>query len=505
MCDPASSAHESSPPTRSCSGTCSGACPKKTPARAPASASRSPQGRIRPSLDSVTTFGTTGKRTTLYPSVSPGPFLNARTLVGVLLVGLFLSLPWIPIGGAPAVFLDVASQRFHLFGLTFLPQDLWLAFFIITGLGFTLFAITALWGRIWCGWACPLTVFLDLVRRVERWLEGNGPERKRFDTEPWGAGKILRRLLKHAAMGGLALVLAHGVLAYFVSLPSLGDMMRHSPSAHFRAFLLVSALTLLLWFNFAWFREQFCIVLCPYGRLQSVLTDEHSLVIGYDSRRGEPRSPVRSSPSHETRGDCIDCLKCVQVCPTGIDIRQGLQLECIGCAACLDACNGVMEKLDRPKGLIRYDSLAGLRGLPKKFWRPRIVLYSALILLGSTAFGLGLSTLRPAAVSLTRIPGPPYFLEGETLRNQFLLRIINKRSVPAQLRWHIEGPAPEGLAIQGALEETINRWDEALSPLVVTLPRRDWKPHAPLQLVITDADGKPIARKPLALLGPDPL
>lgn len=523
MCD----THLHASPARTCAGACSGSCRKRPPSPPPpaspplaaplpaaehgsrSSAENDPAPppaaakRILPSLDSVTTFGATGKRQMPRPTHVDGRFSRARRAVGLGLLLLFLFLPWIPIGGAPALFLNLREQRFHLLGLTFLPQDLWLIFFLISGLGFTLFALTALLGRVWCGWACPLTVFLDLVRRVERWLEGEGPAQKRLESEPWTLAEGVRRLLKHGAMAGLALLLAHGLLAYFVSLPGLFQMMHEPPQAHWRAFLGVSTLGGVLWFNFAWFREQFCIVLCPYGRLQSVLTDEHSLVVGYDARRGEPRGKMADRRTAAKGGDCVDCLKCVRVCPTGIDIRQGLQLECIGCAACIDACDSVMTKLHRPKGLIRYDSMAGLKGEAKRVWRPRMALYLALGLLGVTALSFGISTLRFANVSVTRMSGPPYFVDGTQLRNQFLLRLVNKRARVARFEIGWEGSVPRGLRLQGDLKEEIARWGEKQTPLVLTVPISEWKPGTRLRLVIRDEWGVTIAHKTVDILGPE--
>ncbi len=515
MCTPALTEAKQS----SCGGTCGADCKRialKAAAKqgtllpaAPAAAETSRAApiptRSTPTLDEVTTFGAEGRRVMPHPTQARGPFTRARALSGVFLLALYLALPWIHIEGAPAVFLDVAQRRFHVCGGTFLSQDLWLAFFLISGLGFGLFAVTALWGRIWCGWACPLTVFLDVVRRVEGWLEGDGPARRLLAAAPPSLEKTLRRLAKQAVFGVLATVVAHGFLAYFVSLPKLFGMLRESPAAHPGAFLLVLGTTALLWFAFAWFREQFCIVLCPYGRLQSVLTDEHSLVIGYDSQRGEPRGGGRAADG--PRGDCVDCAKCVQVCPTGIDIRQGLQLECIGCAACVDACDSVMHKLKRPAGLIRYDSLAGLNGGlnggPRVFWRPRLALYAALMFAGITAASFALSTVRSAVVSVTRLPGAPYFVQGESVRNQFLLRIFNKLPSPGLFRIELDGPRPEGMELQGATGEQVPGWGEAKVTLVATAPIAQLHRQTTVQLLVKDEAGAVLARKPLTLIGPD--
>ncbi|RYD30018.1 MAG: 4Fe-4S binding protein, partial [Verrucomicrobiaceae bacterium] len=230
----------------------------------------------------------------------------ARRLFAVLLLAVYILLPWIPINGSPAVFLDVANRRFHLFGLTFLAQDLWVAFFAVSGAGFILFYLTALFGRLWCGWACPYTVFLEhAVRRVERWIEGDAQSRRRLDAMPWRGMKILRRGLSLTATFLISLLVAHFFLAYFVSLPGLWKMMLSRPGEHWFAFCVVMLVTLTLFFCFAWFREQFCIVLCPYGRIQSALTDEHTLTVAYDRGRGEPRG----RPGAAGVGDCVNCLR----------------------------------------------------------------------------------------------------------------------------------------------------------------------------------------------------
>ena len=451
-----------------------------------------------PSLERVTTINRDGSRRFIHPADVHGPFTRWRALVGWLLVGVYVALPWIPIQGNPAVFFDVAVRQFHLFGLTFVAQDLWLAFFVISGVGFALFYVAALLGRIWCGWGCPQTAFLDITRRMERWIEGNSLARQRLDQMPWTLEKTLRRGLKHAVLAGFALVLAHVFLSYFISLPRLYAMMRQAPSEHWGAFSFVFLTAAALWFDFAWFREQFCIVLCPYGRLQSVLVDPDTLVIGYDTKRGEPRGP-KSQPD---TGDCVDCNRCVQVCPTGIDIRQGLQMECIGCAACVDACNTVMSKLDRPQGLIRYDSINGLVGKPTRWIRPRILLYTALLCLGAAALSAGVSTLHLANMSVVRMSGAPYFLEQGNVRNQFLLRLINKRNEPLSFDIEMLG-GPANLRVNGAQPPvTVPALSEQIRPLVIALPRTDFTREFPLQVRVRSADGKTTLQKELTFIGP---
>ncbi|MCA9606186.1 MAG: cytochrome c oxidase accessory protein CcoG, partial [Myxococcales bacterium] len=280
-----------------------------------------------------------GNRNFVHPADVKGRFVYARYVVFAILIGIWAALPWIPINGHPALFLDVQHRQFFLFGNTFNAQDAWLLFFIFSGVGLSIILVTAVVGRVWCGWACPQTVFLEgMFRRIERLVEGPRNVRIRRNDGPWSFDKIWRKVVKHALFVLSALFVSHVLLSFFVSMPSLLEMVQRSPAEHPTAFAWMLAVSFVLYGNFAWFREQFCMIICPYGRLQSVLTDRDSLVVGYDEGRGEPRGKAKDPNT----GDCVDCKRCVHVCPTGIDIRNGLQLDCIGCTACIDACDEVM-------------------------------------------------------------------------------------------------------------------------------------------------------------------
>jgi len=468
----------------------------------------------RPNRDFVTTIREDGSRLFLHPAEARGRFTNWRRWSGWLLIAIYLSLPWIPVGGHPAVFLDIAGRRFHLFGFTLAFQDTWLMFFGITGLGFSLFFITALLGRVWCGWACPQTVFLEHVyRRIERWLEGDAVARRQLDAAPWTFGKVVRRGAKQVVFFTISAVIAHLFLAYYVSVPELWAMMSAAPATHWASFVFVFMFTAILYFNFAWFREQLCIVICPYGRLQSVLIDEHSLVIGYDGKRGEPRGKsgapkIKSNPigyfeSEASQGDCIDCNRCVQVCPTGIDIRQGLQIECIGCAACIDACDAVMDKVQRPRGLVRYDSQSGFSGGPTRWLRARIYLYLVLLAVGASVATWALSTVRPANLGISRLAGAPYFVTEDGVRNQFLVRLVNKRDVP--VRFVITLPdAPESLVrtgLDGVVE--LAPLAEEVRPLVVQMPRAKYENEFTLTVRVSDEAGSFTLERTVKFVGPD--
>lgn len=454
-----------------------------------------------PTLDTLSTIRTDGSRSFVHPADVKGRLTSLKKLVAFVLLVVYAALPWIPVNGYPAVFLDVQERRFHFMGLTLAMQDLWVGFFLITGLAFSLFYVTALFGRLWCGWTCPYTVFLEHVyRRIERLIDGDATARRRLEDAPWTKSKVSRRVFKHGVFLFVSAVIAHIFLSYFVSLGKLYEMMKGSPSEHLMAFGVMAFMTGALYFAFSWFREQFCIILCPYGRLQSALTDDHSVIVGYDQKRGEPRGKVGS-----TTGSCIDCRRCVQVCPTGIDIRQGMQLECIGCAACVDACDDIMIKLKRPTGLVRYDSYVGLHGGKTKVIRPRIVLYTLLLILGTGAFLLSVSRLSSMNASAVRMIGAPFYVADGILRNQFLIRVINKHNSPSTYRLEIVGGMPPQLNVAGFVERLqLPALGEEQKTLVLSMPESAFTEPFKLQVKVTDeVHGDTINTRVMEFLGPD--
>ncbi len=424
-----------------------------------------------------------GKRHAIQPADVRGRFHRARNVVLAVLLALWAALPWVSLRGHPAVFLDVDERRFFLFGTTFNAQDTWMLFFVLTGVGFGLVYATAVAGRVWCGWACPQTVFLEgIFRRIERMVEGPRASRMRRNARPWTAGKVVRKLAKHTLYLAASFFVAHVFLSYFASLPKTLQMVRQSPSAHPEAFAWAAAMTALFYGNFAWFREQLCVVLCPYGRLQSALLDEHSLVVGYDAGRGEPRA----KKGMEGAGDCVDCRRCVVVCPTGIDIRNGTQMECLACTACIDACDEVMDKLGRKRGLVRYDSQDGLAGKPRKILRPRVVLYAVLLLVGVAVAALATRTRRDFEVGMLRLPGEPYAMEGGEVRNMLQLHLVNKRASAAGYRVEVE-PVPGMTAVVSMPSVTLQALSDARVPLVLSMRKERFHGGFPIKVNVTRA------------------
>jgi cytochrome c oxidase accessory protein FixG len=362
-----------------------------------------------------------GTRRWVRPRLFQGKFYQRRLVTAWTLIALFAGLPFLRIQGKPAVLLDVRHWEFTLFGRTFLPTDGVLLMLLLLAIFVTVFLVTAVLGRAWCGWACPQTVYMEfLFRPIERLIEGDQREQARLDRE----GPNLRRLLKTAVFLVLSALLGNLFLSYFVGTATLAHWMRGTPSEHPTAFLVMGVTSALVFFDFTYFREQMCTVACPYARLQSALLDKKSLLVAYDSARGEPRGK-----KGRTKGDCVDCGLCVAACPTGIDIRNGLQLECIACTQCVDACDGVMHKLKRPLGLIRYTSeeaLATKTEQRRSFFRPRVVAYVTALCLIFTALGVAASSRSVAEVSLLRGIDTPFVAQGDLVRNHVRIKIQNR-------------------------------------------------------------------------------
>ncbi len=387
--------------------------------------------------DRLATTDELGNRIYLYASDVHGVWKRRRSWLGLGLIIVFLILPWVRLGGHQAILLDIPNRRFALLGLTFWAHDAPLLFFVLGAAAIFIAFITAVWGRVWCGWACPQTVFIEHVfRRVERWIEGDALARRKLDQGRLNAEKFWKKTVKWGIFTLLSLVLSHSFLAYFVGSDVLGKMIESSPFQNPVVFLVMASVTGAILFDLGWFREQFCTVVCPYGRFQSVLMDDQSSLVAYDARRGEPRRGValENVPS----GDCVNCYRCVQVCPTGVDIRRGAQqLECIACTACIDACNDVMMRLKKPLHLIRYASQAmmerGAQSFVPGFKRTRVWVYLFLWITCLGGLAWTASHRLPIELSLIRAVDAPYqeipsekFLEKSEILNHFKADLRNQ-------------------------------------------------------------------------------
>jgi len=462
-----------------------------------------PEGRLA-------TTDVDGKRLYLYPAEVHGRFHTLRQFVHPVLMLIFIVLPWIRVSGRPLVRIDLEHFRFTLFGSTFWAHDVPMMLFVVGLFTLTIAFVTAVWGRVWCGWACPQTVFIEAVfRRIERWVEGNSHARRKADSEPRTVKWVTRKAVKWLLFLGIALILSHTLLTYFVGTETMLTMIRRRPSEAPGWFLFVSFVTAILLFDFGWFREQFCVIVCPYGRLQSLFLDEDSKVILYDKKRGEPRKG--EAPADGKAGDCVNCYRCVQVCPTGIDIRRGNQLECIACTACVDACDEVMDKIHRPRGLIRIDSESSLTGRSRSFFRFNVVAY--LTGLAIIAFGVAWAANHRESidVEILRSKDAPYQeIAGEipTLLNHFHAEINNESDEIYKVTLAFEpGTDPEIRILSGTNPIDIKPGTKARVEFFVQFPLRvmtDGRLNVSLTWSATTANSaEPLrGKEALRLVGP---
>jgi cytochrome c oxidase accessory protein FixG len=428
-----------------------------------------------------------------------GRFTTLRRWIFWSLIAFYAVLPLLKIRGQPVVFLDIVHRRFYLFGGTFNAQDAYLLWPFLAGGLFTLFLLTALFGRVWCGYACPQTVFMEgIFRRLERWLEGPKHLQVARARGPWTWDRIWRSGVKHGLFALATLLVSHIFISYFVSLEQLAAWVTEDPREHLTAFLWMASIAGVLYLDFAWFREQTCLILCPYGRLQSALTDDDTITVTYDPGRGEPRGKVGTPGA----GDCVNCLRCVDVCPTAIDIREGLQLECIACASCIDACDDIMRRLGRSPGLIRYDSLSALNGRRRRRLRPRILLHLGLLVALSVIGGFFIGGRHPFEATLIRQEGAPYFLDRGLIRNQYFLHVVNKTPQSGHFEITLEGLPPKANVILPVKTLRLPSLGDIRLPVNVELPQEAYRGEFEVLAVTRERESGKEVRSSLRFVGP---
>jgi len=451
-----------------------------------------------PSLDRLSVIHEDGSRNHVHPADVTGRFTRLKPWVYGGLIALYTLLPWTTMNGHPTVLLDIPGRHFYIFGTVYNAQDAPLLVFILTGIGFTLIFVTAVFGRLWCGWACPQTVFLEGVyRKIERLIDGPRNARLALAAAPWTPTKVAKRVVKQALFLLVSTIIAHVFLSYFVSIPEVFAIVRENPRENWTAFLWTFAVTGIVYFNFAWFREQLCLIICPYGRLQSVLVDKDSLIIGYDARRGEPRGKATDASA----GDCVDCRRCVVVCPTGIDIRNGLQMECVGCASCVDACDEVMVKLNRPRGLVRYDSRRGLESGVRRVLRPRLVFYALAGALGLTVALTMFSARRSFDANVLHV-GVPYVVRDGAVENPRMIHVVKKRDRASRISIRVADDHEPRVRVtlpQASVE--VPALGSVHLPVVLTIDRADVEAQLRARLIVTEEAGDERTIE-IAVLGP---
>jgi cytochrome c oxidase accessory protein FixG len=423
---------------------------------------------IAPADELLYSLSADGSRKYMRPVVHRGRYWHIRRRIAYSLMVLFVALPLIPIGGAPAVFLDLSTLRFHVLGATFHPTDNLLLAAFGFGVVVTVFFVGSTFGRLWCGFACPQTVYLEfLFRPIESWIEGGTTGQRHLDKQPWNARKVAIKSGKWLLWMVIAIGMSATFVAYFVGWQPLAAGVVRQPGAWSAAALMIVALAALILFDFGWFRDQMCTIACPYGRLQNVIADPDTTLVAYDARRGEPRMRPRASVPGVNAGDCVDCNACVAACPTGVDIRRGLQIECIGEAQCVDACDAVMLKLGKPTGLIGFTSERQQQGGARRRWRPRNLAYLGLMAVAWGAFGTLLITRADALVEIVRGGREPYrLLVNGDVANQQRVRFTSQLDQPQ--RFTVEVVEPKGASLVLSQSPVVVRPEEVVTVNAVT-------------------------------------
>ncbi|MCC6865746.1 MAG: cytochrome c oxidase accessory protein CcoG [Ignavibacteria bacterium] len=458
---------------------------------------------INPFNESLGIVRDDGKRRFIYPKKPNGRYYNARTIFSIVLLVFLFGMPLIKLNGHPFMMLNIIDRKFILFGAVFGTYD-----FFILATGFLTFVVsiilfTAVFGRVFCGWACPQTIFLEMVfRKIEFLIEGDYFRQKNFNKSPWGATKIFKKLLKWSIFMAISVLISNTFLAWIIGFDEVVKIISEPISMHTGEFIAMLTFTGVFYFIFAYFREYACIYVCPYGRLQGVLLDKSSTVIAYDYIRGEPRGKLRKS-TERTEGDCIDCKECVAVCPTGIDIRNGTQLECVNCTACIDACDNVMDKISKPRGLIRFASENNIVNKTKFKITAKIIAYSGILIIMLGILTYLLAARKPIDITILRAPGMLFQEQPDNkISNLYTMKLTNKTFDEVPITLKVENRDGE-LKVAGN-DINMKSNDVTETKFLVILNRNDLKTmNVPLEIGIYK-NGEKIESKKINFLGPAP-
>ena len=454
--------------------------------------------------DTIATVDEKGKRIWVYPKKPSGKFHNMRIIVAIVLLTLLFGLPFVKVNGDPLILIDVFDRKFIIFGIHLWPQDFHIVALSMISLVVFVVLFTVVFGRVWCGWACPQTIFMEMVfRKIEYWIEGDATKQRKLEKAPWNTEKILKKGSKHLIFIFISLLISHTFLSYIIGIEKLQAIVSQPPGENIVGFLALMGFTGLFYFVFSVLREQICIAVCPYGRLQGVFLGNDSIAVIYDWLRGEPKGRLKKGKVQEGKGDCIDCKICVHACPTGIDIRHGTQLECVNCTACIDACDQVMDKIGKPRGLIKYSSYSGIKEGNSKIFTTRVLGYSIVLSLLVFVVAFMLFTRTDIEATILKVPGQLYQEQpNERISNLYNIQFINKTNRNMLLEMRVMDY--EDATIKRVGEETLNI--EAGSRIdgvfFIEMARKDIKKMKTIVVVELIADGEVIDEISTNFVGP---
>ena len=451
--------------------------------------------------DRMATVDKEGKRVWVFPKMPKGKFTNYRRIVAYFLLAFFYLAPHIQLNGDPLIFLNFLDRRFVLLGQTFYPQDFHLLVLSFITLLVFIILFTVIYGRIFCGWACPQTVFMEfLYRPIEYLIDGDRTKQRELARQEMNVVKLLKRISKHTIFMLISFFTILTFLSYIIGWPQVRSLLAGWPFQNFAGFLGVAAFTGVHYFVFAWFREQVCSLVCPYGRLQGVMLDQNSIVVAYDYLRGEPRGRGKN----EDKGDCIDCKRCVDVCPTGIDIRNGTQLECINCTACIDACALVMYTINKPKGLIRYASERSISEGKKKVMNARAIAYSVVLVLLLGVASFAFMNRDDVETTIVRTQGTLFQQYGEdALSNLYDLQMINKSS--GRITMDLKLLEPEGEVKIPGDSLILDKGEVIKRNVLIVLPKSELKSSNTHVIIGVYREGQEVEQISSSFVGPNSL
>jgi len=453
--------------------------------------------------DHISTVNEDGSRKWVYPKKVKGKFFTWRKIVSYFLLITLFGAPHVYINGEPSILFNILERKFVFFGKVFWPQDLYLfAIAIIIGVVFIIL-FTIIFGRIFCGWICPQTIFMEMVfRRIEYWIEGDWTHQKKLNKAPWTGSKIFKKTLKHFIFWLISFLIANTFLAYIVGVEELWKIQTDPIGEHFWGFIAIFIFTTLFYLVFSFLREQVCTTICPYGRLQGVLLDENSMVVAYDHKRGEGRAKFKKNEdrAEAKKGDCIDCSQCVHVCPTGIDIRNGTQLECVNCTACIDACDHMMDSVGMDKGLIRFVSENGIKNGTRFQWTRRVKAYTALLIGMVIVLVVLLVTRKDFETTILRQRGSTYQILDGSVSNIFEINLTNKTRNDYTIELRTEDPDAEIEMVVSNL--MLEKEQEVTERFIMKIPLNTIKNGRKNVTVIIMGNGKELQREEAQFIGP---